>query len=201
MNKSLLKIGILLICLAVASATIVPHLPPIHSHVPRTYKVSLDDSPEKRWAPLVNDYKEPLAKFMEYFNMLPIPEKFYEGVEYFAKNVYSHRDFVAEVDALSKLSGYPFEKMFFINFMYEFSTFKACSGILVCNSAGKVLHGRNLDFEMWSVLSNLLVHVEFYRGGKKVFNSDIIVGSVFALTGSKPGAFAVNVDTRYAKSF
>ena len=30
--------------------------------------------------------------------------------------------------------------------MYEYSTFKACTAILVCNSAGKVLHGRNLDF-------------------------------------------------------
>lgn len=34
-----------------------------------------------------------------------------------------------------------------------------------------------------------------------MFHSDLIVGSVFALTGSKPGAFAVNVDTRYAKNF
>ncbi len=85
--------------------------------------------------------------------------------------------------------------------MYEYSTFKACTAILVCNSAGKVLHGRNLDFEMWNLLSNLLVHVEYYRGGKKIFNSDIIVGSVFAITGSKQGAFAVNVDTRYTKDF
>jgi hypothetical protein len=54
---------------------------------------------------------------------------------------------------------------------------------------------------MWEVLSKLLVHVEYYRGGKKIFNSDLVVGSVFALTGSKPGAFAVNVDTRYAKNF
>jgi len=30
--------------------------------------------------------------------------------------------------------------------MYEFSTFKACTAILVRNSEGKVLHGRNLDF-------------------------------------------------------
>lgn len=138
---------------------------------------------------------------MKYFDELPIPKKFFEGVEYFAKNVYSHKDFVAEVDAVSKLSGYPFDKMFFINFMYEYSTFKACTGIIVCNSEGKVLHGRNLDFEMWNILSHLLVHVEFYKGGKKIFNSDLIVGSVFALTGSRPGSFAVNVDTRYAKSF
>lgn len=54
---------------------------------------------------------------------------------------------------------------------------------------------------MWEILSKLLVHVEYYRGGKKIFNSDIVVGSVFSLTASKPGAFAVNVDTRYTKHF
>lgn len=63
------------------------------------------------------------------------------------------------------------------------------------------MHGRNLDFPMWHLLSNLLVHVEYWKGGKKIFNSDLVVGSVFALTGSKPGAFSVNVDTRGAKNF
>lgn len=43
--------------------------------------------------------------------------------------------------------------------MYEFSTFKACTGILVRNDEGKILHGRNLDFEMWEILSKLIVHV------------------------------------------
>lgn len=94
MNKNLLFLALLL-CVTVIRTTIVPHVPPIHSHIPRTYKVSLDDTPEKRWAPLVNDYKEPLAKFMKYFDELPIPAKFWDGVEYFAKNVYSHKDFVA----------------------------------------------------------------------------------------------------------
>lgn len=85
--------------------------------------------------------------------------------------------------------------------MYEYSTFKACTGILITNSAGQVLHGRNLDFQMWDLLSKLVVNVEYYQGQKKIFSIDTIVGSVFALTGIKPGAFAVNVDTRYAKNF
>lgn len=85
--------------------------------------------------------------------------------------------------------------------MYEFSTFKACTAILITNSAGKVMHGRNLDFEMWEIISKLLIHVQYYQGGKLIFNSDIVVGSVFALTGSRPGAFAINVDTRYTKHF
>lgn len=54
---------------------------------------------------------------------------------------------------------------------------------------------------MWGHLANLLVHAEYYKDGNKVFTSDLIVGSVIALTGSKPGAFSINVDTRKAKNF
>ena len=72
---------------------------------------------------------------------------------------------------------------------------------MVRNSAGRVLHGRNLDFEMWDLLSKLLVNVEYYQGEKRVFSVDTIVGSVFALTGVRHGAFAVNVDTRSAQHF
>ncbi len=77
MNKTLFSFGVLLCCCTILHATVVPHLPPIHSHVPRSYKISLDDSPEQRWGQIIKDYKEPLGKFMEYFDMLPIPEKFF----------------------------------------------------------------------------------------------------------------------------
>lgn len=186
------------IVLGVAFSTVVPRVTPIHSHVPRTYKVSLDDSPEVRWAPIIKDYHDALGHFMDYVNKLPIPEKFFEGVEWYAKNVYSHKDFVAEVAAIAKLSGFPFDKLFFLNFFYEFSTFKACTGILIRNAEGKVMHGRNLDFEMWNVLSNLVANVEYYRGNQRIYSVDTVVGSVFALTGIRHGAFAINVDTRKA---
>lgn len=64
-----------------------------------------------------------------------------------------------EVDAIARLSGLPFDKLFFLNFMYEFSTFKACSSILVKNSEGTVIHGRNMDFEMWELVSKMQVTV------------------------------------------
>ena len=43
--------------------------------------------------------------------------------------------------------------------------------------------------------------MEYYQGDKKIFSIDTVVGSVFALTGIRHGAFAVNVDTRKAKHF
>lgn len=54
---------------------------------------------------------------------------------------------------------------------------------------------------MWEILSKLVANVEYYKGGKKIFSVDTVVGSVFALTGIRHGAFSINVDTRKAKNF
>jgi len=136
---------------------------------------------------------------MAEFELIPVPKKFYQLLEWWAHTMFVHQDFVREVDALAKVSGYPFGELFFLNFMYEFSTLKACSTILV-KSAGKVLHGRNLDFPFMRLLSSLVVTVDYYQGHKKMFTIDHVVGSVFAVTGIRYGAFAVNVDTRYTHS-
>jgi len=53
---------------------------------------------------------------------------------------------VAEIDAVARLSGIPFEKIMFLNLLYEFTTFKACTGILIRTAEGKIIHGRNWDF-------------------------------------------------------
>lgn len=49
---------------------------------------------------------------------------------------------------------------------------------------------------MWNMLSKLLVNIQYHQGKKLIFSIDAVVGSVFALTGIRHGAFAVNVDTR-----
>lgn len=47
----------------------------------------------------------------------------------------------------------------------------------------------------------MVVNVEYYQGQRKVFSVDTIVGSAFALTGIRHGAFSVNVDTRKESHF
>jgi acid ceramidase/N-acylethanolamine-hydrolysing acid amidase len=192
---------ITVLLLAIAHATVVPHVGPVETHVPLTFKVQIDDPPLVRWKPIIASFNETLHRFVEFLDLLPIPKGFYDGVEWYAKNEFIHQDFVKEVDAVATLSNLPFDRIFFINFMYEFSTFAACTGLLVRTPEGKVIHGRNLDFEMWELLSKLLTNVEYYRGEKRIYSSDIVVGSVFALTGIRHGDFAVNCDTRYAKHF
>ena len=192
-----MKFIILAILLILALSNVVPHVGEVKSHVPRTYKVSLDSSLEDRWRPIIKDYMDPLKLFMSYFDMLPIPQTVFDMLDWYAHGVFKHKDFVAEVDVVAKLSGFHFGKIFFLNWMYEFSTVKACSSIIVRDSLGKVMHGRNLDFEMWGLLATLVVNIEYYQGKKLVYSVDTILGSVFALTGMRYGAFAANVDTRY----
>ena len=185
----------------ICGATVVPHVGKIKPHVPRTYNVSLDDPLSKRWAPILHDYKHAFDLFMNYFDLIPFSKGFWKAVDWYAKNVFVHKEFTAEVEVVASLTGQPFAKIFFLNFMYEFSTLKECSGILVRDVTGKILHGRNLDFFMWDLLAKLVVNVQYFQGSKRVYSVDTIVGSVFALTGIKHGAFAINVDTRKVKGF
>jgi len=194
------KLVILLCLIALAMSTVVPHVGKTVARKPRTYKISLDDSPEDRWRPIVKDYWHHLKLFMSYFELLPIPDSVFDALEWYGRNVFKHKDFVAEVEALTKLSGYRFGQIFFLNWLYEYSTIKACSAILVRNAQGKVMHGRNLDFEMWGLLARLVVDIDYYQGKKLVYTANTIIGSVFVLTGIRYGAFAVNVDTRYGKN-
>jgi hypothetical protein len=138
---------------------------------------------------------------MNYFDLLPFPKTFLKDVEWYAKNEFKYQDFVAEVTALATISGYPFEKIFFLNFMYEFSTVKACTGVVMRTEDGRIMHGRNLDFSMWELLAALTATVQYYRGDQLLFTVDTIVGSVFTLTAIKPGAFAVEVNTRTEGKF
>jgi hypothetical protein len=36
---------------------------------------------------------------------------------------------------------------------------------------------------MWEIIAKMIANVEYYKGGKKLFSVDTVVGSVFALTG------------------
>jgi hypothetical protein len=72
--KTILLISLVLTFI---SATVVPREGPIVTHVPLNYTVNLEDPPEIRWEKIVKDYIEPLKKFIQYVDTLPIPPSFY----------------------------------------------------------------------------------------------------------------------------
>lgn len=57
-----------------------PHLDPIINHVPKLYKVDIDEDPLTRWAPIIKDYAEPLKKFMFWIDLIPFSKTFFHDV-------------------------------------------------------------------------------------------------------------------------
>lgn len=92
-------------------------------------------------------YAIPFKNMMDFMDQMPIPPTFYDGFEWFARNVFKYQDLVSEVDAIAKITGYPFEKIFFYNFLYGLADIPACTGFLIRNKDdGSIIHGRNMDF-------------------------------------------------------
>ena len=71
---------ILALLSTIVLSTMVPHIGPVDSHAPLTYKMELNDPPLKRWEPIYKDFKEPIDRFIEYLDLLPISKTFYDGV-------------------------------------------------------------------------------------------------------------------------
>lgn len=142
---------------------------------------------------------------MAFFNWI-LPESFniyFDALGVWAETMFQYPEMIQELKGVAKGAHLPFGKMVFINFMYEFSTihktYKACTSIVLRNSTGQIIHGRNLDFFLWNRIAPMLANVDYYRGSEYITTIDSIVGSSFALNGFVPGKFAITVDSRYLK--
>ena len=86
-----------------------------------------------------------------------------------------------------------------LNVGYEVSD--ACTSIVAALPDGTVLHGRNLDFWAGMGFTNTLKELAFeaniMKGGKLLYKSTTFAGYVGVLSGMKPGAFSVTIDTRF----
>lgn len=70
----------------------------------------------------------------------------FEALALWGKTGFKYQEMIEEIEGLCEAAGLQFGKVLFLNFMYELTTFKSCSGFLVRNSTGDILHGRNMDF-------------------------------------------------------
>ena len=118
------------------------------------------------------------------------------------------QDFVKEIKGIAKATKINVGELWVLNMMYELSGF--CTSVVAQDDSGQVWHGRNLDFGLfmgndpkthtWAltdVLRDLLLNVEFKKGGKTLYSATTYAGFVGLLSGQKTGAFSISVDTRY----
>ena len=63
----------------------------------------------------------------------------------------------------------------------------ACTSFVASNTAGKVFHGRNLDWNLGDNLKQFIINVQFMRGGAPLYKATTVVGFVGILHAIKPG--------------
>ena len=106
------------------------------------------------------------------------------------------REFANEIKALAELAGISFNEAYVINFVYEVSAIKACTSIVLRTEAGRIFHGRNLDFDFQPYLANLSSEVTFYKNGKPLYQANVLAGYTGILSGLKFDKFGITLNER-----
>jgi len=195
----------------------VPFPPGPEAQIP-TVTVDLDAPAEIRWAhvvkPRTQGIKRLIASFLEGqfgISANTTTAKVIELLLSGAAIKEMHRmpaDFAAEMEGIAIVTGIPLGEIWVLNMMYELTGY--CTSIVAQDSRGTIWHGRNLDFGLfmgtnatthtWGLvdpLQDILVNVQYMRGGKLLFNATTYAGFVGVHSGFKAGSFSITVDTRY----
>jgi len=164
--------------------------------VPRTFTVNLDLSPSQRWpiTELLKDYNSTVHEAIGLIGQF-IPDWAQSIVEDMALEILPYLgDYAQEIQAMSDASGIPLAKVTLLNIIYEVEA--GCTSIIAQDPTGHILHGRNLDFPLTSILRNMTINVEFMKGGSILYHGTTFVGYVGLLTGMRPGGFSITANQR-----
>ena len=71
-----------------------------------------------------------------------------------------------------------------------------CTSVVAVNKAGKMFHGRNLDWNIPTAVRSMIADIHYQRSGKTVFIGTTVVGFVGTFNGMIPGVATVSIDAR-----
>jgi acid ceramidase len=188
------------------------------THVPGWATLDLDAKPAERWTHLVQPKAAQLRDLIETFkDVLGLVSRGpLDLLEHLAgpdadRLVDSMTaEYAEELRGIANVTSIPLVDVLLFNIMDEFVAAVACTSIVVEDSDGNMLHGRNLDFGLfmgwnwtehqWRItdkLRPLLVNLHVVRGGQTVYTATSFLGYIGMFTGLKRGAFSVTLDTRH----
>ncbi|CAI4232321.1 unnamed protein product [Auanema sp. JU1783] len=176
----------------------------------KRYTIDLDVEPENRWNEVIRDHLQYIPAIAEESKSY-IPSKLQPFVWWLAArigNLFSE-EYERELKGIAREANLPLGEVVGLNILYDITAFDrkhilsglGCTSIVAQDKDGKIIHGRNLDYEMGSLLKNITVLVDFTRNGKIVY-----AGTTFALyngllTGQRPSAFTVSLNARYSGAY
>jgi len=177
----------------------------------------LDAEPSQRWNTLAKSKAAGMRNLLDKFKSFL--REWSEATKYVIDFIDKDLGYLAdtfpapfgdEIKGIAKASGIPLGEVVLYNIFYE--VFTVCTSVVAEDPTGKMYHARNLDFGLflgWSAknhswvitdaLRQIIVNLEFQKGGKTVFKSVNFAGYVGIFTGIKPGTFTLTMNERFNK--
>lgn len=159
-----------------------------------TFKVDLSRPPRERYTEICEAYKDRLREiqflwngiFEEFIASTPIRWTLKTLARYLLRRLHSNEE-NQEIIGISRKTGLPLHQVVAFNTFLDLLTGCTSGGVrLGTRSRGKILHFRNLDWEM-DALRDLVIQVEYVRDNKVIASAITYAGYVGVLTGVRPG--------------
>jgi len=166
------------------------------------YKINLDLPPNQRLKEVCSNPK--FINVTNYvvntiMNLLPDRGVYLDEIGKLLNQYYFPQEYALEIQGCSAALGLSYGWITIINLGYEVSD--ACTSIVAQTNDGKILHARNLDFPDGMGFTNSLkescYQADYQKGGKTFYHATTFAGYVGVLSGMKPNAFSVSIDTRF----
>ncbi|XP_076819004.1 N-acylethanolamine-hydrolyzing acid amidase-like [Clavelina lepadiformis] len=171
----------------------------------KTYVVNLDLPPMERWNNVLKHFNPKdiiaavhslLDEYLPGKLVIPILEKIAADLDR-----YIPQPFADELRGISKNFNVNLGDVVLGNLVYDISAFnngqfKACASIVASDKTGRLIHGRNLDYDIGDRLKPLTIQVDYQKNGKTLFMATTYAGYIGVITGQKNLAFSVSGDQR-----
>lgn len=180
----------------------------VSKQVPGWAVVDLDLPPRQRWQALVAPKTAEIQAMIDAFKgsmgrlfhlLLNVVEDIIGPLANLEMNGFPE-DYAEEIRGIHDATGIRIPELFVFNIMYEFSgALPECTSIVAQNSAGHIMHGRNLDFGppvLSEAMRQILQNVRYVKDGQTLFNSTTYLGYVGCTTCLKHGVASLTVNTR-----
>ena len=191
------------------------------------YNINLDLHPEERWKEISTTYKTGIHTLVNTFlnhsvggpnTKLGHLLKELLDIDHYRLLDKVGSEYAGEIRGIAKYADLDIGYATVFQAVYELEGL--CTSIVAQDANGKIFHGRNLDFGLFSgfnwtdgeggfpgewelteALRPLLFTASFQKEGITIFNSTHFAGYIGIHTGSKGGVFGLSVDSRFDNNF
>ncbi|KAL4003722.1 beta subunit of N-acylethanolamine-hydrolyzing acid amidase family protein [Acanthocheilonema viteae] len=179
--------------------------------IPPHYTINLDLTPENRWDKVIDDHKELIPAVIEEIHHY-VPKLLRPIVWWIDENILLKKfpeEYAREMRGIAARSGLRIGEVIGINILYDISAFDrkhilaniGCTSIVAKDHKGRIIHGRNLDYPMTSLIRNLTIIADFTRGGNILYTAVTFALNVGIYTGQRHGSFSISINERYSGSY